>query len=226
MNIIHLWIGQCKRCIAIFTSTANPVHCKHVFVSVTNCHVLLPPNCQECPCVHRERVQWHQPCRPFTHLPALLRLSSSQQWLPYPQACSLWARKVVIFIKMHPTMSHPHRARFMKPIWGPPGADRTQVSPMLPPWTLLSGTHFCSWVISVHYNEPSAIQGPVLLQRSDTVAILSANGSVAFKETALPLAKILAIASCHSSHTAPWVRDWMTHYENTRITKDISITIA
>ena len=30
-------------------------------------------------------------------------------------------------------------ARFMGPTWGPSGADRTQVSPMLAPWTLLSG---------------------------------------------------------------------------------------
>ena len=27
----------------------------------------------------------------------------------------------------------------MGPTWGPPGDDRTQVGPMLPPWTLLSG---------------------------------------------------------------------------------------
>ena len=30
-------------------------------------------------------------------------------------------------------------ARFMGPTWGPPGANRTQVGPMLAPWTLLSG---------------------------------------------------------------------------------------
>ena len=30
-------------------------------------------------------------------------------------------------------------ARFMGPTWGPFGADRTQVDPMLAPWTLLSG---------------------------------------------------------------------------------------
>ena len=29
-------------------------------------------------------------------------------------------------------------ARFMGPTWGPSGADRTQVGPMLVPWTLLS----------------------------------------------------------------------------------------
>ena len=30
-------------------------------------------------------------------------------------------------------------ASFMGSMWGPPGADRTQVGPMLAPWTLLSG---------------------------------------------------------------------------------------
>ena len=30
-------------------------------------------------------------------------------------------------------------ARFMGPIWGPFGADRTELGPMLAPWTLLSG---------------------------------------------------------------------------------------
>ena len=30
-------------------------------------------------------------------------------------------------------------ARFMGPTWGPSGADRTQVGPMLAPWILLSG---------------------------------------------------------------------------------------
>ena len=37
-------------------------------------------------------------------------------------------------------------ARFMGPTWSPSGADRTQVGPMLAPWTLLSGVQliFCS----------------------------------------------------------------------------------
>ena len=30
-------------------------------------------------------------------------------------------------------------SRFVRPAWGPPGADRTQVAPMLAPWTLLPG---------------------------------------------------------------------------------------
>ena len=33
----------------------------------------------------------------------------------------------------------PQVARFMGPAWGPSGADRTQVGPMLAPWSLLSG---------------------------------------------------------------------------------------
>ena len=33
----------------------------------------------------------------------------------------------------------PQIAKFMGPTWGPSGADRTQVGPMLAPWTLLSG---------------------------------------------------------------------------------------
>ena len=34
-------------------------------------------------------------------------------------------------------------ARFMGPTWGPPGADRTQVGPMLAPWILLCGLVDC-----------------------------------------------------------------------------------
>ena len=37
-------------------------------------------------------------------------------------------------------MCTPLIARFMGPTWGPAGADRTQVGPMLAPWTLLSGS--------------------------------------------------------------------------------------
>ena len=46
-------------------------------------------------------------------------------------------------------------ARFMGPIWGPSGADRTLVGPMLAPWTLLSGIkepdiHSIEEVASLH----------------------------------------------------------------------------
>ena len=34
---------------------------------------------------------------------------------------------------------HSQIAKFMGPTWGPPGSCRPQISPMLAPWTLLSG---------------------------------------------------------------------------------------
>ena len=42
------------------------------------------------------------------------------------------------------------KARFMGPTWGPSGADRTQVGPMLAPWTLLSGVHKLWIMISLY----------------------------------------------------------------------------
>ena len=46
---------------------------------------------------------------------------------------------VILSLAHYPTVS-PLIARFMGPTWGPSGAVRTQVGPMLAPWTLLSGT--------------------------------------------------------------------------------------
>ena len=51
-------------------------------------------------------------------------------------------------------------ARFMGPIWGPSGADGTQVGPMLAPWTLLSGLLSSSLLL-------------LLLTRSVSVSLLS-----------------------------------------------------
>ena len=47
-------------------------------------------------------------------------------------------------------------ARFMGPTWGPSGAVRTQVGPMLAPWTMLSGIpqsplrQWCGWNSTQH----------------------------------------------------------------------------
>ena len=49
--------------------------------------------------------------------------------------------------------------RFMRPTWGPSGADRTQVGPVLAPWTLLSWLFLCnciealSWVSRSHFKD-------------------------------------------------------------------------
>ena len=44
-------------------------------------------------------------------------------------------------------------ARIMGQTWGPTGADRTQVGPMLAPWTLLSGW----WLVPLSSLAPSAV---------------------------------------------------------------------
>ena len=47
------------------------------------------------------------------------------------------------------------RVRVPGPTWGPSGADRTQVGPMLAPWTLLSGVTYgqACRTAKVHYSE-------------------------------------------------------------------------
>ena len=42
-------------------------------------------------------------------------------------------------------------ARLMGPTWGPSGADRTQVGPMLAPWMLLSGS---GWLLEMFLRKP------------------------------------------------------------------------
>ena len=41
----------------------------------------------------------------------------------------------------------PPIARFMGPTWGPSGADRSQVGPILAPWTMLSG-YYHIWLLT------------------------------------------------------------------------------
>ena len=50
-----------------------------------------------------------------------------------PPSVNLWSNRL-------PGLSQI--ARHMGPTWGPPGDDRTQVGPMLAPWTLLSGLSY------------------------------------------------------------------------------------
>ena len=49
-------------------------------------------------------------------------------------------RRLAVLLVLKPLVSLPLIARFMGPTWGPPGADRIQVGPMLAPWILLSGS--------------------------------------------------------------------------------------
>ena len=56
-----------------------------------------------------------------------------RQYNEYPHFTRQW-----VSARMY-TMETSLIARFMGPTWGPSGADRTQVGPMLAPWSLLSG---------------------------------------------------------------------------------------
>ena len=47
----------------------------------------------------------------------------------------------------------------MEPTWGPSGAGRTQVGPMLAPWTLLSGYHYQNYYN--HHYHCTATTSPV-----------------------------------------------------------------
>ena len=50
---------------------------------------------------------------------------------------------ILIDIRLNEYFAYPVRpqiAKFMGPIWGPPGSCRPQMGPMWIPWTLLSGT--------------------------------------------------------------------------------------
>ena len=80
-------------------------------------------------------------------------------------SCPLWAFRwrieVAISLPMIPLI-----ARFMWPTWGPSGADRTEVGPMLAPWTLLSGTCFqnkyITWLIHLWLNFCRLKMGPTI----------------------------------------------------------------
>ena len=87
--------------------------------------------------------------------------NSSQDVIYYP-----WLKLWIYFI-WHGSMAGSKRhlcimilttkstliARFMGPTWGPSGADRTQVGPMLVPWTLLSGKlTYCNVRCEYHHH--------------------------------------------------------------------------
>ena len=66
----------------------------------------------------------------FSPLLTPLHKQKDSQMLP-----CLWEWMAATFILSDASLM----ARFMGPTWGPPGDDRTQVGPMLAPWTLPSG---------------------------------------------------------------------------------------
>ena len=67
--------------------------------------------------------------------------------------CSLWFTLLRSLIRRGYTL-YTLIARFMRPTWGPSGADRTQVGPMLAPWTLLSGYLYIFLRVAIPGREP------------------------------------------------------------------------
>ena len=54
--------------------------------------------------------------------------------------CITGPQSVMDSLHKGPVRHPPQIARFIRPTWGTPGSCRPQMSPMLAPWTLLSGT--------------------------------------------------------------------------------------
>ena len=62
-------------------------------------------------------------------------------------------------------------ARFMGPTWGPPGAGKTHMGPMLAPWTLLSGLfYFTGYLIQ---SAPFTSNLTVFLEKKFAVAFIT-----------------------------------------------------
>ena len=73
-------------------------------------------------------------------------IHKSQMFSPYKEP-TIQMYSLLIYRLL---FTHSPDSKFMGPTWGPPGAERTQVGPMLAPWTLLSGSFpSCQWFLSM-----------------------------------------------------------------------------
>ena len=83
-------------------------------------------------CATRHQASSNQSCRIVPKATQTRHLLAGQWW------CTVNCRGIAASSK-HSEVTLTLIARFMEPTWGLSGADRTQVGPMLAPWTLLSG---------------------------------------------------------------------------------------
>ena len=84
--------------------------------------------------------------------------SATMQLTFFPEYHSFSPRKVnTVLIS---GALHTLKARFLGPTWGPSVADRTQVGPMLAPWTYLS---ICSSAVWVYVLEVMRFNIPVYM---------------------------------------------------------------
>ena len=92
--------------------------------------------------------------------PIFFRVTSLALRQPYPSASEVTLGDTNIIYWRQTTIKWKNKIfglyciyilieRFMGPTWGPSGADRTQVGPMLAPWTLLSGYIYIHLISSI-----------------------------------------------------------------------------
>ena len=101
-----------------------------VYIMITLlCDIFIADIIRDFMCYVRAYEIWKFMCWYFIMYDLYIRVLTHLPLLKVPKArffSALWCIDALI-------------ARFMEPTWGPSGADRTQVGPMLVPWTLLSG---------------------------------------------------------------------------------------
>ena len=83
--------------------------------------------------------QWNS-YNSYPLLNVLVRLFCKYGYCLYNEMCTNNLLRLADSCTCQGTGSSALLARFIGLTWGPSGADRTQVGPMLAPWTLLSGS--------------------------------------------------------------------------------------
>ena len=80
-------------------------------------------------------------------------------------------------------------SHFMGPMWGPPGADRTHVGPMLAPWTLLTGTLY---MVTVTVDIPTVLH-PFFMSSTLITPLRSPSVSIRLKIWRKTISELLKV---------------------------------
>ena len=75
-----------------------------------------------------------------------MKYRADSRLAPSQWETALLCNDVSYWLCRHPSHKTSQIASFMGPTWGPSGTDRTQLGPMLAPWTLLSGIQMASLI--------------------------------------------------------------------------------
>ena len=122
---------------------------QYYFVTCCYCFMLVTVSSQELPPDLSVFWGWVEPWNPISAKQEMVKPVEIDELPMYIF--------IVIFLnsfeewdaKLGSDLIHTLIARFMGPTWGPSGADRTQVGPILAPWTLLSGYIRLCWLAAI-----------------------------------------------------------------------------